>query len=177
MRHLMWSMVVAVGLCACGGSKAPANAPLPAGAPTLEKSKDSGKVDKIGTQDGELSPDGTNDLGFVTKVDGPVAAVFLVLVDGSDAPTGGYQADTLVGNAESPKELGGKAGMVTAGLGVFEGDKLLNATDGSLPALAAGPHTLTLYVTPLPMLTPGTRLRVYVLRPDKSLLGGQTITN
>jgi len=171
-------LLVLVGLGCGGGSGGGAKAPvLAADAPTFDKSPDSGKVDRIGSQDGELAPDGTNDLAFVTKATGPIAAIFVATVDASGTPTGEYQADTLVGNVESPKELGAKPGMVTRGLAVFEGDKLLNAPDGSLNAIAAGPHTFTLYSAPSDKLAAGTKLRVYIQRPDKSLVGGAMVAN
>jgi hypothetical protein len=170
---------------ACGGEAAPA---MPATTPssvvaatttgaTLEKSPDSGQVDRVGPDDGALRPDGVKDLSFVTQVDGPIAAVFLVSVDDKGAPNGQYQADTLVGDVTSPTELGARPGSGTSGLGVTEGDKLLNAKDGSLPALAPGPHRLTLYVATTATLKPGVKLRVYVQRPDKTLISGATLTN
>jgi hypothetical protein len=64
-----------------------------------------------------------------------------------------------------------------ARLGVAEGDKLLNAPDGSLGEVAPGKHRLILYVAPSPDLQAGARLRVYVQRPDKGLVAGATITN
>jgi hypothetical protein len=171
-----------VGLSACAGGTLPAEAPSPAATggtagATLGKAPDSGKVDRVGTADGSLAPDGTNDLSFTSDVDGAVAALFLLSVDESGAPTGQYQADTLVGQTESPKELGAKPGSGTSGLGVVEGEKMLNAADGSLSELGPGMHRLVLYVAPSPGLPPGTRLRVYVQRPDKTLIAGATTTN
>ncbi len=98
-------------------------------------------------------------------------------VDDGGTPTGAFQADTLVGSAESPPELGVKPGSGTSGIGVLEGDKLLNAKDGSLPELGPGPHRLTLYVAPSPAIAAGTKLRLYLQRPDKSLVAGATVTN
>jgi len=172
-------VLVVLGLIGCAGSP-PANVGEPTasgGTITLEKSPDSGQVDRVGPSDGALSPDGTNDLGFVTQVDGPIAALFLVAVDDSGKPTGTFQADTLIGESESPAELGAKPGSGTSGLGVFEGDKALNAKDGSLDTLAAGPHHLALYVAPSATVSAGTKLRVYVQRPDKSLVAGATVTH
>jgi hypothetical protein len=152
-----------------------ASAAMPT-APTLEKSADSGQVDHVGPSDG-AGPDGTNDLGFVTTVEGPLAAIFIVGVDDAGKPTGTFQADTLVGATESPPELGAKPGSGTSGLGVLEATKVLNAKDGSLQAVGPGPHQLQLYVAPSPTITAGTKLRVYVQRPDKSVVAGATITN
>lgn len=170
--------LVVVGMAGCAGSP-PASDALAQGelAPTLEKSSDSGQVDRVGPSDGALGPDGTNDLGFVTQADGPLSAIFLVSVDETGKPTGTFQADTLVGTAESPQELGAKPGNGTSGLGVMEGEKLLNAKDGALEAVGAGPHRFTLYTAPSPAVTSGTKLRVYVQRPDKSVVGGGMVTN
>jgi hypothetical protein len=171
-----------LSLSACAGNAPPVEAPSPAATgdsagATLGKAPDSGKVDRVGAADGSLTPDGTNDLSFVSEVDGAIAALFLLSVDESGAPTGQYQADTLVGQAESPKELGAKPGSGTSGLGVVEGEKMLNAKDGSLGEVGPGMHRLVLYVAPAPGLQAGTRLRLYVQRPDKTLIAGATTTN
>ena len=172
-------VLVVLGMVGCAASP-----PASVGEPTastgtiaLEKSADSGQVDRVGPSDGALSPDGTNDLGFVAQVDGPIGAVFLVAVDSSGKPTGTFQADTLVGESESPAELGAKPGSGTSGLGVFEGEKALNTKDGALDTIGAGPHRLTLYVAPSAAIAVGTQLRVYAQRPDKSLVAGGTVTN
>src|SRR5882672_12448477 len=171
-----------LGLSACAGGAPPPEAPSPAATgdsagATLGKAPDSGKVDRVGATDGSLAPDGTNDLSFVSDVDGAIGALFLLSVDENGAPTGQYQADTLVGQAESPKELGAKPGSGTSGLGVVGGEKMLNAADGSLGELGPGMHRLVLYVAPSPGLPAGTRVRVYVQRPDKTLIAGATTTN
>src|SRR4051812_15876589 len=123
-------------LIACGGEESsapPAATPaaVPKAAPstvvTLEKSPDSGQVDRVGPDDGALRPDGVKDVAFVMQVDGPVAAFFLVSVDDQGAPTGHYQADTLVGDQPGPEQLGSRSGGTTSGIGVVENDKLLNA--------------------------------------------------
>lgn len=172
-------VLVVIGLIGCAGGPA-ANVAEPAAQGTtisLEKSADSGQVDRVGPNDGALSADGTNDLGFAVSVDGPIAALFLVAVDESGKPNGTYQADTLVGLSASPTELGAKPGSGTAGLGVFDGAKPLNTKEGALDAMGDGPHQLTLYVAPSAAVTSGTKLRVYAQRPDKSLVAGATVTN
>ncbi len=81
-------VLVVLGMVGCAGSP-PSNVGEPtvsAGTITLEKSADSGQVDRVGPSDGALSPDGTNDLGFVAQVDGPIEALFLVAVDESGKP-------------------------------------------------------------------------------------------
>lgn len=180
------SLVVVVGLIGCAGSQPrvqdvatamPSTPPAEASALTIEKSADSGTVDKVGASDGALAPDGINDLVFFAKAEGPVSALFLVGVDESGKPSGTFQADTLIGDAESPAELGAKPGNGTSGLGMFEGDKVLNAKDGTLQDVGAGPHSLMIYVAASPAAPTGTRLRVYAQRPDKTLIAGNTVTN
>jgi hypothetical protein len=143
---------------------------------TLSQSPDSGKVDRVGPDDGALKPDGTNDVSFVVEVDGPIKAVFLVSVGEDDSPTGRFQADTLVGDEGAPLELGGKAGGRTFGLAVAEGDKIVNRADGSLPPLGPGAHHLVLYVSPSPQLEAVKKLRVYLVRPDDTVLAGAVLS-
>ncbi len=131
----------------------------------------------MGPTDGALTPDGRNDLGFAIQTEGPIAALFLVAVDETGKPNGTYQADTLIGQAESPRELGTSTGGSTAGLGVFDGDKPLNTDQGALEGMADGPHRLLLYVSPSSALTSGTKVRVYLQRPDNTLVAGATVTN
>jgi hypothetical protein len=179
-------LAAAVLVGACGGEAATASPPSVPSAPTsvvgttgatLEKSPDSGQVDRVGPDDGALRPDGVKDLAFVTQVEGPVAAIFLASVDDKGAATGQYIADTLVGDQQGPKELTGRPGGTTSGIGVFENDKMLNGPDGQLAGLGSGSHRLTLYVAATATLKAGTKLRVYLQRPDKSLVPGATLTN
>lgn len=167
-------------LAACGGGQPEAaapnasNAPGPTAAITLEKAPESGQVDKVGQLDG-AKPDGANDYAFLVSADGAIKAVFLVTVDETGRANGRYQADTLIGDQEVPKEVSTKWGKNTAGLAVAENGTVLNAPDGSIPPLAAGPHKLTLYISSAPLLTPGTKLRVHVQRPDGSVDSGATL--
>ena len=144
---------------------------------TLERAANSGKVDRVGPNDGALQPDGVEDLVFTSSVEGPVAALFLVSVDEKNMPTGQFQADTLITNQERPAELGGMRGGTTSGMGVFEGARMWNASDGSLTLATSVRRTLTLYVAKALELQPGMRLRLYVLRPDKTLIAGATLAN
>lgn len=171
--------VMTTMMTACAGPPDPSTARTPPSvtAATLDRARDSEQVDRVGPEDGALRPDGIRDFSFTTRVDGPVAAIFLVTVDEHRTPDGKFQADTFVGDVASPPELGKKAGKVTSGLAVFEGDKMLNTEDGSLPLLSAGPHTLSLYVAPNPSLVATSRLRIYVLRPDNSLAPGATLAS
>ncbi len=185
MRVGVLLLAVAMLLPACGGEGAAVAPVVPAaatpatvgGALTLERSPDSGQVDRVGADDGALHPDGVKDLAFVAQVDGPISAVFLVSVDDQGKATGQYQADTLVGDQAGPADLGGRAGGTTSGIGVVDGGQLVNAKDGSLAPMGAGAHRLTLYVAESATLKTGTKLRVYFLRPDRSLVAGGTLTN
>ena len=171
--------VVLVGLVsfACGACAPSPGSPTSTTRATIERSPDSGQVDRVGAADGALAPDGNKDLAFRCQVAGPITALFLVTVDESGNPTGAFQADTLVGAAESPRELGAKPGAGTIGLGVSEGNRLLNVPDGSLPLLGAGIHDLVLYVAAPDTVQVGTRLRLFVMRPDTSVLAGGMVTN
>lgn len=185
MRAPIWVAFLVVSGCASAPASPPGTVKQPAppvaenatSAVTLEKAAESGTVDRIGPSDGALTPDGTNDLAFIARAEGPVSALFLVAVDADGKPSGTFQADTLVGSSESPSELGAKPGNGTAGLGVFEGSQVLNAQDGTLQGVGPGPHVFTLYVAPSPAITAGTRLRVYVQRPDKTLVASAATTN
>lgn len=171
------SAAFALASAACGGPATPGAVPAAGAAATLERSPDSGQVDHVGAADGALAPDGINDLAFTSEVDGPLTALFLVTVDDQGKPTGQFHADTLVGQDEGPRLLGSKLGGQTSGIGVFDGGRLLNGADGALPQLGAAHRRLTLYVAPSPAVRSGTKLRVYVLRPDRTVAAGSILTN
>jgi len=109
----------------------------------------SGKVDKVGNKDGAFKADGVKDLVFDVELEGPANAILLVSTDGSGQPNGEFNADTFVGDQQLPSELAANLnqGKFTAGVAVYEGDKLLNGKDGGLPMLADGKHKLTLYIS------------------------------
>ena len=143
----------------------------------LAQAPESGKVDRVGPDDGALRPDGVPDVAFVAEGEGPLIALFLVSVDAQGKPDGGYQADTLVGDTMGPVELGARPGGTTSGIGVVEeGNALLNAKDGSLTVLRAGPHRLTLYVAQTATLAAGLKLRLYAQRPDGTLVASAAVT-
>lgn len=157
----------------CGDRAAP-----PATAPASSRGKveafssiaaASGKVDKVGPRDGAFTPDGLNDLVFGAVLDGPATAIVIVSVDASGVANGAFYADTYVGEQVPPLEVSGdvKLGRESFGIGVYEGDVLLNAKDGSLPMLTAGRHELTLHVsTGEP---PKGRFRAYAVFDDRSV--------
>ena len=69
--------------------------------------------------------------------------------DAAGQANGVFTADTFVGTQLPPSEAGAeiKPGMSTAGIGIYEGDKLANAKDGSLTPLAEGKHKLALHIS------------------------------
>jgi hypothetical protein len=140
----------------------------------FERSKDFGKIDKVGKEDGKLAADGSKDAVFTLKVSGGVDAIFVAAVDKSGDSMGTFQADTLVGGQTQPNELAvAKAGKLTMGVGVFEGDKLLNKPDGSISGvLVSGEHTLSLYVEAAALLKAGKAVRVWVQMPDHTVVAG-----
>jgi hypothetical protein len=143
---------------------------------SFAKAPDSMKVDKVGGSDGALKPDGAMDVGYTAEIDGPVTALFILSSDASGAPNGEYGADTLVGAQSIPKEIGVTLkGGNTAGLGVFEGDKLISLADGSV-ALAAGKHKLTIYFANTGVLTPGASVVLFAQAPDKNVVKGPVAT-
>jgi len=103
----------------------------------------SGKVDKVGNKDGAFTPDGVKDLVFDAEVEGPAVAIAIVSANGS------FIADTYSGDEGAPPEVQAtvKPGKMTAGVAVYEGGKLLNATNGGLNALSDGKHKLVLHIS------------------------------
>lgn len=177
-------------LLACGGAEQPkaqspsngapgtnvSAAPATTGADvaSMKVADDSGKADKVGGSDGALKADGAPDLSFVADVTGPATALFLVSVNAKGDLTGEYQADTVTGLDQLPKNfpIAVRAGMLTAGIGVWENDKLVSKPDGTVE-LGPGPHRITMYVASTGVLQPGSSfVRLYMLRPDKSVVMG-----
>lgn len=136
----------------------------------------SGKVDKVGEKDGAYKADGVKDLVFDVEFEGAAAAFFIASVDDSGAPTGDFDADTLTGSQQFPAELSRalNAGGYSAGVVVFEGDKMLNDKDGGLvPALAEGKHKLTLHVSA--KAAPKGPVKVYAMLTDKTVVAGPVV--
>ena len=180
----------ATSLAACGGDPKEPKVPGPTTTTTtttmaagdkttvtaFAKAPDSLKVDKVGGSDGALKPDGNMDAAYSVEIDGPVTALFVLSSDASGAPNGEYDADTLVGGQDIPKDVGVTLkGHNTAGLGVFEGDKLVSAADGSLN-LPAGKHKLTIYFANTGVLTPGASVVIFAQGADKSVVKGPVST-
>lgn len=141
------------------------------------KSANSGKVDKVGAGDGAFKGDGVKDLVVDVEYDGAATALLLVTTDSSGTPNGEFTADTLVGGQALPAEVGANlnTGKHTAGLAVYEGDKLLNGKDGALGELKEGKHKLALHVSSKDAPTTGS-YKVMALLPDKSLVASPVVS-
>jgi hypothetical protein len=131
----------------------------------------SGKVDKVGSQDAALKPDGVKDVVFDVEMEGPAVAFVIVSVNPTGQPDGAFSADTYVGSQTPPSEASVemKPGKETSGIVVYENDKVLNAKDGSLGQLGAGPHKLVLYVSSKGAPLKGS-FRAYAIFDDKSVV-------
>jgi hypothetical protein len=190
--------ILALALCACGGASkarapeqghepglaataapgatsAPAVAKMSGEIRHLERSKDHLRVDKVGSKDGDLAPDGVSDLVYDLDVEGPVEAILLISTDERGEPNGELAADTLVGKETVPEQVAGLGalGKHTAGLGVFERGKLLNESDGHLPPLSPGSHALVVHLSTKDIPKSGA-IRVFVRFTDGSLTKGPT---
>jgi hypothetical protein len=134
-------------------------------------------VDKVSMRDGGIRPDGNRDLVFRTTVEGPADALYLVSVSDKGAPQYGFRADTISGHEELPSELGNVVdiGSLTVWIAVVEDGRFINADNGGLGNLAAGPHSLKLYVPNTGNLRPGSHLRLYARAPSGGLAGGPVI--
>jgi hypothetical protein len=169
------------GSAMASASAAPFEAPKPPAMKgtiaSLTRSPPSGKVDKIGEKDGNFKPDGVKDAVFDVEYSGEATAFFLMTTDATGALTSEFDADTIVGDQKIPAELQPifNAGKNTAGLAVYEGDKLLNGKDGGLAApLAAGTHKLSLHVSSKNL--PKSAFTVYALLPDGNLVKGPVLS-
>jgi len=133
---------------------------------------DSLTMDKVGMRDGELVPDGAKDLAFDAVVLGPVTQLFIFQTSDKCEPAGAFRADTLVGQQEAPKELGGdlELGRLALGMGVAENGKFINREGGSIPQLSAERHTLHIYVPNTNAFVAGTHACLFALQPDGVLV-------
>ena len=131
----------------------------------------SGKVDKVGQKDGAFKPDGVKDQVFDVEYEGAVSALFVMTCDKEGTLTSEFDADTLVGDQTIPKDIAGvlNAGKNTAGLAVYEGDKLMNRPDGGV-TLSEGKHKLALTISAKEF--PTGPVRVFALLPDGTLVKG-----
>lgn len=138
----------------------------------------SGKADMIGNADGALAPDGVKDLVFDAELEGgvPLVALMVVSTDADGKPNGKFNADSLVGTQLPPSENGAeiKPGMLTGGVAIYENDKLMNAKDGSLAPLPAGPHKLVVHISSKD--APKGPYKAYAVFDDRTLVASPIAT-
>ncbi len=169
------SVVVALACVACTPAASPESG---AGDRTrvvdVKVSPDAFKVDKVGGGDGSVEPNGVPDCVLEVNVEGPALGLILVAKDERDAPIA--QWDTLTGKDTLPSNAGlySTHGDTTAGMVVMEGGVRKTRSDGSLPPIAAGVHTLTIYaeIRDVPQLK---KIELLLQRNDGSLVRGATI--
>lgn len=159
-----------------GGSAPAARAKMSGEIRRFEKASTHLRADKVGEADGSFEPDGVMDHVFDLDVDGPADGVLLTSTDDQGAPNGELAADTFTGDEALPQEVAGLGGFGkhTLGVGVYEGDRRLNATDGHLPALEPGKHGLMLYVSSRDAPRTGG-VRVFVRFTDGSIVKGPVV--
>lgn len=135
-------------------------------------------VDRISMKDGNIHADGNRDHVFTATVEGPLDALYLVTVDEKGQPVHGFRADTVSGHAELPQELAAAGqvdvGRLTVWIAVVENNKFINEDNGRVD-LAAGPHTLRLYVPNTGTLRANSHLRLYGRAPNGAIVGGPTV--
>jgi hypothetical protein len=136
------------------------------------------KVDRISMRDGGTRPDGNRDLVFDATVEGPCDALFLAASDEKGNPQYGFRADTVAGAEELPSELGSvvDVGRLTIWIAVVENGKFINQDGGKLSPLAAGPHSLKLYVPNPGNLDAGAHVRLYARALNGGLAASPVIT-
>ncbi|MDB4993225.1 MAG: hypothetical protein JWM74_657 [Myxococcaceae bacterium] len=167
--------VVALACVACSPAASPAAAAGDhAKVIAVKLGPDAFTVDKVGGGDGSVEPNGVPDAVLEANVEGPALGLILVAKDERDAPIA--QWDTLTGKDTLPPNAGlySTHGDTTAGMVVFEGGVRKTRTDGSLPPIAAGAHTLTIYVEirDVPQLK---KVELLLQRNDGSLVRGATM--
>lgn len=145
---------------------------------TFAVDADNLKVDRISMRDGGIRPDGNRDLVFSATVQGPADALFLAATDEKGNPQYGFRADTVAGAEELPSELGSvvDVGRLTIWIAVVEDGKFINEDGGKLKSLAAGPHSLKLYVPNPGNLDAGAHVRLYARAPNGGLTAGPVVT-
>jgi hypothetical protein len=187
VKKLAYVLVLAAAACGGGGGgsvdgpKNPGDVTPPtASKPAVmgfAKRADSLKVDKVAGNDGNLKPDGRNDAAFDVTLRGPLVALFLFSTNEKGDPDGSWQYDTIVGTQDYPatlKSYVAKGGM-TSGIGVFEGDKLLNKDDGSL-AVDDKEHKVVIYLSDIGAFQPGSHFKLMAEAADHSILSSDVVT-
>jgi len=170
MRAL--TLVFLAALSSVGCDKLKSTGTVGAGA-TCAVAGDNLKVDRVKSEGGPIGTDGSNDGAISFTVDGKVSGVVLLTVDEKGDPSDGQQWDTYEEGQAIPagiKDAPYKDGGPTWQLGVWEGGKSKNASNGTLTPLGDGPHQLTLYASDSGYFKKGQRFIVYAERSDKSLV-------
>jgi hypothetical protein len=146
---------------------------MPTGVTAFAVSNDNLRVDKVGTRDGDLHPDGSLDLVFTATTQGPIGAIFVYECDAQGNPVAGLLADTIIGANDVPPELGSvvEQGQMTIGVGVFENGRAINEPTGTI-RIPDGIHQLTLYVPDNATLKAGDYVRIWVTAPGGKLVAG-----
>jgi hypothetical protein len=164
-------------VAAPAASAKPEPPPAPKGTfAAAAKSASSGKVDKVGSGDGAFKPDGLKDLVLEAEYEGAALAFLLVATDAQGTPNGEFTADTFVGAQSLPSETGANLnqGKFTAGLAVYEGDKLLNGKDGAIAALSEGKHKLVFHVSSKDA-SPSGSYKIIAFLPDRSTVSSPVV--
>jgi hypothetical protein len=174
-----------LGLLACGGggddaggggTKTPndvkTTSASAAAITAFAKRDDSQKVDKVGVM-ASFKPDGKNDAAFDVTVKGPLIALLIDAADDSQ-----WQWDTYTGQNDVPKDMKAFApgGAQTGDLGIFEGDKNLNAADGSFKLDDDKEHKLSIYIVDTGAFSAGAKFKILGETPDHKVVEGPTIT-
>ncbi len=161
---------------AAGGAAPPTRAKMSGEIRRFDKASTHLRADKVGEADGSTEPDGVMDHVFDLDVDGPADGVLLTSTDDQGEPNGELAADTFTGDEALPREVAGLGGFGkhTLGIGVYEGERRLNAPDGHLPAIDPGKHGLTLYVSSRDAPRAGG-VRVFVRFTDGSIVKGPVV--
>lgn len=159
-----------------GGSAPPTHAKMSGEIRRFEKAPTHLRADKVGEADGSFEPDGVMDHVFDLDIEGPADGVLLTSTDDQGEPNGELAADTFTGKEALPPEVAklGGFGKHTLGVGVYEGGRRLNASEGHLPALEPGRHGLELYVSSRDAPRAGG-VRVFVRFTDGSIVKGPVV--
>lgn len=188
MKNIACMLILATAACGGAGGEGPKNAgTLTNGTPPAGSSKpaisnfakraDSLKVDKIAGNDGNLKPDGRNDAAFDVTLRGPIVALYLFSTNDKGEPDGSWQYDTIVGKQAYPAALKSlvAAGGMTAGMGVFEGDKVLNRDDGAFELSDTAEHKVSVYFSDIGAFQPGAHFKLVAETADHALLSSNVV--
>jgi hypothetical protein len=175
-RSLLALALVSAFVAACEEPQArgPVAASTPGKAPARIQSftlaAESLHVDKIGMRDGSFKPDGSLDIVFNARIEGPARALYISAANEKCDPIGVFRLSTSIGDEPAPPELGGalELGRMSGGIAVEENGKFVNAENGAI-SLSPGPHDLKLYVSNLGTLRDGSVVCVYAIGGDGSV--------